>query len=84
MLAASLVFGSFMTVLFMIVGVIGGWVAREYIMNYHDAPRLHPEFFDDNGTILDIYYSNSDLYAAYYANSPLAADSLGVARGPCE
>ena len=52
MLAASLVFGSFMTVLFMIVGVIGGWVAREYIMNYHDAPRLHPEFFDDNGNVI--------------------------------
>ena len=52
MLAASLVFGSFMSVLFMIVGVIGGWVAREYIMNYHDAPRLHPEFFDDNGNVI--------------------------------
>lgn len=52
MLAVSLVFGSFMTVLFMIVGVIGGWVAREYIMNYHDAPRLHPEFFDDNGNVI--------------------------------
>jgi len=52
MLAASLVLGSFITVLFLIVGVIGGWVAREYIMNYHDAPRLHPEFFDDNGNVI--------------------------------
>ena len=52
MLAASLVFGSFMTVLFLIVGVIGGWVAREYVMNYHDAPRLHPEFFDDNSNVI--------------------------------
>jgi len=52
MLAASLVFGSFITVLFLIVGVIGGWVAREYVMNYQDAPRLHPEFFDDNGNVI--------------------------------
>jgi hypothetical protein len=29
MLAASLVFGSLMTVLFLIVGLIGGWTARE-------------------------------------------------------
>ena len=49
---ASLVFGSFMTVLFYDCGSIGGWVAREYIMNYHDAPRLHPEFFDDNGNVI--------------------------------
>jgi len=52
MLAVSLVFGSFITVLFLIVGVIGGWVAREYLMNYQDAPRLHPEFFDEHGNVV--------------------------------
>ena len=31
MLAISLVFGSFLTVLFLIVGLIGGWTAREYM-----------------------------------------------------
>jgi len=51
MLAISLVFGSFLTVLFLIVGVIGGWVAREYFMNYHDI-KVHPEMFDSNGNIL--------------------------------
>ena len=52
MLAISLVFGSFLTVLFLIVGLIGGWVAREYMMNYQDKPKLHPEFFDDKGNVI--------------------------------
>ena len=52
MLAISLVFGSFLTVLFLIVGVIGGWVAREYMMNYREIPRIHPEMFDSNGQLI--------------------------------
>tara|TARA_B100000212_G_scaffold268780_1_gene208185 strand:- start:1234 stop:1644 length:411 start_codon:yes stop_codon:yes gene_type:complete len=51
MLAISLVFGSFLTILFLIVGAIGGWVAREYFMNYHDV-KTHPEMFDSNGNIV--------------------------------
>ena len=51
MLAISLVFGSFLTILFLIVGAIGGWVAREYFMNYHDI-KIHPEMFDSNGNVL--------------------------------
>ena len=51
MLAISLVFGSFLTLLFLIVGAIGGWVAREYFMNYHDI-KVHPEMFDSNGNVL--------------------------------
>ena len=51
MLAISLVFGSFLTILFLIVGAIGGWVAREYFMNYHDV-KEHPEMFDGNGNLL--------------------------------
>jgi hypothetical protein len=52
MLAISLVFGSFLTVLFLIVGLIGGWTAREYMMNYREIPKLHPEFYDKNGNII--------------------------------
>ena len=52
MLAISLVFGSFLTVLFLIVGAIGGWVAREYMMNYQEMPRIHPEMFDINGNLV--------------------------------
>jgi hypothetical protein len=52
MLAVSLVLGSFLIVMFLIVGLIGGWVVREYMMNYQDRPKLHPEFFDDNGNVI--------------------------------
>jgi len=52
MLAISLVFGSFLTVLFLVVGVVTGWVAREYMMNYQDRPKLHPEFFDSKGNVI--------------------------------
>jgi hypothetical protein len=52
MLAVSLVLGSFLTVLFLIVGLIGGWVAREYMMNYREIPRPHPEMFDSQGNLI--------------------------------
>jgi len=52
MLAVSLVFGSFLTVLFLVVGLIGGWVAREYMMNYREIPRPHPEMFDGQGNLI--------------------------------
>jgi len=52
MLATSLVIGSFMTILFFIVGLMVGWVGREYLMNYQDTPKLHPEFFDQHGNVV--------------------------------
>jgi hypothetical protein len=52
MLATSLVFGSFLTVLFLIVGLVTGWVAREYMMNYREIPRPHPEMFDNQGNLI--------------------------------
>ena len=56
MLAASLVFGSFLTVLFFIIGVVIGWVAREYMMNYKEIAQghqYHPEFYDAEGRFID-------------------------------
>ena len=52
MLAVSLVLGSFLTVLFLIVGVLTGWVAREYMMNYREIPKIHPEMFDTQGNLI--------------------------------
>lgn len=52
MLAVSLVLGSFLTILFLIVGIMAGWVAREYMMNYREIPRIHPEMFDSNGQLI--------------------------------
>ena len=52
MLATSLVIGCLITTLFLIVGLLTGWIAREYMMNYQEGPKLHPEFFDNNGNII--------------------------------
>ena len=52
MLAASIVFASFLLILFLIVGVIGGWVARDYMMNYQEVEKIHPEMYDRNGNIV--------------------------------
>tara|TARA_R100000231_G_scaffold122962_2_gene93155 strand:- start:299 stop:685 length:387 start_codon:yes stop_codon:yes gene_type:complete len=52
MLAVSLVFGSFLTILFLVVGLVIGWTAREYMMNYREVPRPHPEMFDNQGNLI--------------------------------
>jgi hypothetical protein len=56
MLATSLVLGSFMTVLFLIVGIVAGWVAREYMMIHQEGAKhiaYHPEFYDNDGNFID-------------------------------
>lgn len=52
MLVTSLVFGSFLIILFFVVGIIAGWVAREYMMSYQEAPKMHPEFYDNHGNVI--------------------------------
>jgi hypothetical protein len=52
MLAISLVFGSLLSILFLAVGLIGGWTFREYMMNYREIPRPHPEMFDNQGNLI--------------------------------
>jgi hypothetical protein len=70
MLAISLVFGSILTILFLIVGLIGGWVAREYMMNYREIPRPHPEMFDGQGNLIpdEVIAFNFDNYYDYESN----------------
>ena len=36
------------SIMFFIVGILIGWVARDYMMNYREIPRPHPEMFDIN------------------------------------
>mgnify|MGYP004343414349 CR=1 FL=1 len=38
--------------LLFVSGVIGGWIARDYLMNYREIPRQHPEMFDTNGDLV--------------------------------
>ena len=52
MLAISLVFGSFLTLMFLLIGIIGGWFARDYMLNYKEIPRPHPEMFDEMGNLV--------------------------------
>ena len=52
MLAVTLVFGSFLLIGFLLVGVIGGWVGRDYMLNYQENPQVHPEMFDQNGNLV--------------------------------
>lgn len=64
MLAVSLVFGSFLTILFLILGLVIGWTAREYMMNYREVPRPHPEMFDSQGNLIpdEVIAFNFDNY----------------------
>ena len=33
-------------------GLLGGWIARDYMMNYRELPRPHPEMFDEMGNLV--------------------------------
>ena len=33
-------------------GLLGGWIARDYMMNYQEFPKPHPEMFDENGNLV--------------------------------
>ena len=33
-------------------GLLGGWIARDYMMNYREIPRPHPEMFDEMGNLV--------------------------------
>ena len=40
---AEIAFASFVGVVFLLIGFMGGWILREYMLNYRDTPKLHPE-----------------------------------------
>ncbi len=40
------------SLLFFFVGILAGWVSRDYMMNYQEIPRPHPEMFDENGNLV--------------------------------
>ena len=33
-------------------GIMEGWLARDYMMNYREVPRPHPEMLDQNGNLV--------------------------------
>ena len=34
------------------LGLIGGWILRDYMMNYREVPKPHPEMLDENGNLV--------------------------------
>ena len=40
------------SLLFLLIGLVIGWVSREYMMNYREVPKPHPEMFDINGNLV--------------------------------
>ena len=40
------------SIMFFILGALIGWVARDYMMNYREIPRPHPEMFDELGNLV--------------------------------
>ena len=36
----------------LVIGILAGWVSREYMMNYREIPRQNPEMFDVNGNLV--------------------------------
>ena len=53
MLAVTLTFAVLFCVMFLFVGAVAGWVAKEYVVQ-RDAKFIptHPEMFDENGQII--------------------------------
>ena len=40
------------SIMFFLLGILIGWVARDYMMIYREIPRPHPEMFDINGNLV--------------------------------
>ena len=36
----------------LVIGILAGWVSREYMKNYREVPRPHPEMFDPQGNLI--------------------------------
>ena len=34
------------------LGSIAGWLLRDYMLNYQEIPKPHPEMFDMNGNLV--------------------------------
>jgi hypothetical protein len=77
MLAISLVIGSFVTILFFIMGVVLGWVGREYMMTHQEGPKqiaYHPEFFNKDGDLIDEEIVSVRFEPGYFEDEEIEED----------
>ena len=77
MLAISLVFGSFLIVMFFILGIVIGWVSREFLTNYQENSnnhQYHPEFFNKEGEFIDQEIVSVRFDPEYFLNGDEESD----------
>lgn len=53
MLAVTLTFSALFSVMFLVLGTLVGWLAKDYVLQ-RDSKYIpmHPEMFDENGQII--------------------------------
>lgn len=56
MLAITLTIGTLVSIMFLFIGVILGWLAKEHVIkttpHHPDTLNLHPEFLDEDGNVI--------------------------------
>jgi len=56
MLAITLTIGTLVSIMFLFIGVILGWLAKEHVIkttpHHPDTFNLHPEFLDEDGNVI--------------------------------
>ena len=51
--AVILTFTTLFCVMFLMIGLIGGWIFKQYqVERIYGIRNIHPEFFDKNGNII--------------------------------
>jgi hypothetical protein len=52
-LSLILTFTTLFCVMFLFIGLIGGWIFKQYqVERIYGIRNIHPEFFDNNGNIV--------------------------------
>jgi hypothetical protein len=51
MLAITLTFSALFSIMFLLVGGLVGWVAKQQVYETTNLAYTHPEMFDENGNI---------------------------------
>jgi hypothetical protein len=52
-LSVILTFTVMFSVMFLMLGLVGGWIFKQYqIERIYGIRNIHPEFFDNNGNII--------------------------------
>jgi hypothetical protein len=75
MLAVTLTISTLVSIMFLFIGVILGWLAKEHVIkttpHHPDTLNLHPEFFDEDGNVIpdQIFALRFENAEDYYDNN---------------